>query len=429
MLFIKDLFSAILIFSSILSSYWLILQVYYFKTLRKSIDSGNSSSHPFFSIIVAIKDEDIETVKELVENLSSLDYDKYEVIIVSDDSEDYVERLKSTIDHVSDTIRLIRRENPKGKKAGALNYAIRVAKGEYLIFLDSEARVAKDFLKRISKYVGSSNAMAFKISIRNQNNFVEKVYSLISKYTMDSLFLGRYQKGLYIFPNGSAFAISKETLYKLGLWKEGIFTEDLEIGIRAHLNNVKITYLNDITISLLSPKNLYDLYYQIERWSYGSGELFFEAAKLIKKGIKGLEGFTYVIQWGIYSAFIFSLLVISCFQILLHISFITYLTAILIFSISLILYSQTFKLNEKNLHLVSFSVIWASLIGFAKGILRLKYHWRVTPKTSSNTKKPLILITLQYLLFLASFINLVFDEVLSSIILLALSLSLFILPD
>lgn len=431
MLLISDIFSLILIFSSVLSSYWILLQVYYFKTKKGEIVRlEKSPSEPFFSIIVAIKNEDPSIIEELIGNLLDLDYNKYEVIIVSDDSQEYVSALKSRLNcnGKDDIVKIVRRENSIGRKAGALNYGTKIAKGDYLVFLDSEARVDKDFLKRLSKHVNSS-ALALRIKIRDAKSAIEKIYSRMTEYSMDSLFLSRFQKGLYIFPNGSAFVISRSLLQTLGMWKEGVFTEDLEIGLRAHFHDVKIEYIDEINVALIAPKNLYDLYYQIERWSYGSGELFLEGLKLLKKGVKGLEGFMYVIQWGLYSSFLFTLILISSFQPILKISFLNYLLPIAIFACSLAIYSFTFKISEKDMHLVSFVVIWASLIGFIKGLLRLRYSWRVTPKTSSNTKKPLILTVLQYLLILLAFVNLFYNQLLSSIILLSLSVSLFMLPD
>ncbi len=87
---------ALIILSAILSSLWVLLQAFYFT--RKEItckhhEKGNSS----VSIIVAIKDEEPSVIKELIENLSSLNYENYEVIIISDDKEERFREL-STIE-------------------------------------------------------------------------------------------------------------------------------------------------------------------------------------------------------------------------------------------------------------------------------------------------------------------------------------------
>ncbi|WP_187152740.1 glycosyltransferase [Acidianus manzaensis] len=417
-----------MILSSIISSSWLLLQVYYLKSIKNGleIEKKEEDKEPFFSIIVAIKNEDQKIVKELISNLIALDYDKYEVIIVSDDPKEYVSNIISSTGVSWNNIKIVRRERPIGRKAGALNYATKLANGEYFIFLDSEARVNKDFLRKICKYL-DKEPLALHVEIRNHENFIEKIYSETTNFAMKSLFLSRFQKGLYIFPNGSAIVISRDTLSKIGFWKEGIVTEDLELGIRAALKGKQFTYVHDILVSLLSPRALFDLYYQIERWAYGSGELFIYGLKLFSKGFKGVEGYIYVIQWGIYSVFIFVLAIVASLQMLLHLSMSTYIISILIFSISLLIYSSSFKISEDEAYLVSIATIWAAIIGFTKGLFKLNFSWKVTPKIRSNTSKPLVLRVLQYIFFIIALTNLIYNNIFSSLILLLLSISIFII--
>ncbi|AWR96654.1 glycosyltransferase [Acidianus sulfidivorans JP7] len=430
MFFISQLFSIILVLSSIISSFWLLLQVYYLKSIKNNyvIKPKNISEHPFFSIIVAIKNEDIQIVKELIDNVGSLNYDNYEVLIVSDDSQDYVNNLiKYCRDKDLNNFRIVRREKPTGRKAGALNYGSRLANGKYLIFLDSEARVSKDFINNVCKYL-DYEPLALRLEVRNPENFIERIYYFTTQFAMRSLFLSRYQKGLYIFPNGSAIVISKNTLNNIGFWKEGIVTEDLELGIRAVLKNKKFTFINDVVVSILSPKTLADLYYQIERWAYGSGELFFYGLKLFLKGIRGIEGYIYVIQWGIYSIFIFTLIIISSLQIVLNVPLSVYFASIFIFALALSIYSLLFKINEKNLYLASFATMWASIIGFTKGFFKTRFTWKVTPKVNKNSSiKATSLNILQYIIFFISIINLENSELFPSFILLLLSISIFLL--
>ncbi len=422
----------ILVFSSILSSSWLIIQVYYIRSIRREIKTSNDinfvNNNKNISIIVAIKNESINTIKELIANLKNIRYESYEVIIISDDTKEKFEEIMSSINNIPGNVKVVRRNENKGRKAGALNYGVKLAQGEYLVFLDAEARVTEDFLTKISYYLSRFDAIAMRLKVRNNENCVEKSYSQTTEYSMDALFLARDKKGFIIFPNGSAFAIRRNILEKIGGWKEGAITEDLEMGIRLALFGIKVKFVNDIVVYTLSPFNLIDLYFQIKRWAYGSGELFLEGFLLFKKGINGIEGFLYVVQWGVYSLFIFSLVLVSSLQLLIDVPIYFYLISLLLYSISVIFYSMNFKIKSYNLHKISSVVIWSSLIGFLQGLLHIRTNWRVTPKVKKSDEEnlPLCLRVLEIILFIISIIELSKGLIFESIILFILFLSIAI---
>ncbi|BDC18106.1 glycosyltransferase family 2 protein [Acidianus sp. HS-5] len=422
----------ILVFSSILSSSWLILQVYYVRSIKieiKDVDDIKLThdTNNKISIIIAIKNESVDTIKELIENLKNIKYENYEAIIVSDDTPERFKEIISNISYIMRNIKIIRRSENKGRKAGALNYGVKLAQGEYLVFLDAEARITDDFLTKVSQYLSRFDAIAMRLRVRNKENYVEKSYYQMTEYSMSSLFLARDKKYFIIFPNGSAFAIKRNELEKVGGWKEGSVTEDLEMGIRLALFGIKVKFVNDIIVYTLSPFNLTDLYFQIKRWAYGSGELFSEGLLLLKKGIRGIEGFLYVIQWGVYSSFIFSLILITSLQLLVYIPIYFYLISLLIYSISVAFYSISFKIRSYNLHKISSVVIWSSLIGFLQGLFHITTNWRVTPKVKKSEENlPLCVRILGTILFIISFLELSKGLIFESIILFVLFLSIVI---
>ncbi len=408
------LLSIILLLSSIISSIWLILQASYF-TRTQIVDLGYDKSRTI-SIIIAIKDEEIDTIRDLVKNLSELDYDNYEVIIISDDTQETFKKYLSIA--LPKNFKIIRREKPTGRKAGALNYGVNLSKGEFLVFLDAEARVNRDFLKHVS-YLLKYNAISLRLKVRNTQG-IGKIYSYFTDFSMSSLFRGRSISGLYIFPNGSAFAIKKSILLDVGGWKENIVTEDLELGIRLALNNIRIYYFDEPSISILSPLNYSDLYTQIKRWAYGSGELFIEGLKLIKKGIRGLEGFLYVIQWGLYSFFLFIIIILSLLPYSINIYL--FIISMIIYGISLFIYSSK---NPKEMDLSGIVVVFAAMIGFIQGFFRTKFSWRVTPKLHSENFTPTSIEVLRYILLIISIFDILLNRYAFFLLMFLLSISMF----
>ncbi|MEM0373861.1 MAG: glycosyltransferase family 2 protein, partial [Sulfolobales archaeon] len=301
------IFDFILILSSIISSIWLILQIIYYKysfLYNRFINLYNNKKEQkddiYYSIIVAIKNENRDVIKQLIDNLKELNWKKYEVIIISDDDEKKFNEIFNGIS-IPYNFKIIRRDNPKDGKAGALNLGCKEAKGTYLVFLDADARIEKDFLIKLTNKIEKINAL--RLEIRNHNEgIIPKIYSSMNEFVMNSLFKGRHVLGLPIFPNGSALVIEKSVLENIGFWKSQV-TEDLELGIRLFYNNYKVNYIDEVKVSVLAPYTNSDLYRQIERWAYGSGELFLTSLKLIKRGLNGIEAFFYISQWFINSLF------------------------------------------------------------------------------------------------------------------------------
>ncbi|AAY80318.1 glycosyltransferase family 2 protein [Sulfolobus acidocaldarius] len=373
-----------------------------------------------FSIIVAIKDESKQVIESLVENLKRINYERYEVIIVSDDDESkFREYLEIKF---PENFRLIRRESNSGGKAGALNFASRISKGDYLVFMDADARVNEDFLQRLNNkdYV----ACSLKIIIYDTSTSIQSYYAEFTEKVMDMMFKGRSKLGLPIFPNGSAFSIRRDTLLSIGGWKENAIAEDLELGIRMYLNDLKNLFYDDVVVFLKSPYTLMDLYNQIQRWSYGSSQLLKSSLKLLKKGIKGFEGLLYSQQWVIYPLFFTVLGVYGILTPVFNITQTYLLLLILIYGISVVFYSQV--LNQKRVDIkILKTILDASITGYLKGLFGLKYKWRVTPKILDKGGRliednniPLISIPF----YLISFFDASMGFVLSSIVILLVAL-------
>ncbi|BAB65518.1 glycosyltransferase [Sulfurisphaera tokodaii] len=413
-----NIFSLLLILSAILPSVWNLLQSYYYSKHQINVYEPQNKSQKGFSIIVAEKNESKKTIEGLIHNLLDINYEKYEIIIISDDPKEKFEEKYREYMNI-EKLKILHRNNPVGGKAGALNYGVKHSKYEYLVFLDSDARVDKDFLSKLALY--DFNVASYRLRIYNAETDVQRYYKEFTEKVMDSLFKVRYYLGLPIFPNGSAFCIRKDILIKVGGWKENIITEDLELGIRLFLHNYKIKYLDDIIVYSLAPFTLDDLYKQIERWSYGSAQLLLQSFKLFKKGIRGIEGVLYAQQWGIYGLFIFMLILLSSLNFILKIPLLVFILSIVVYGMSVSIYALVYKqkVNNYKLPLV---ILNASIAGYCKGLIRLPFKWTITPKEmEKEVKKEKIKVWITIPL-LFSFLNIIFGNILPSIILLFFSI-------
>ncbi|MEM0169368.1 MAG: glycosyltransferase family 2 protein [Metallosphaera sp.] len=413
---------------ALISSLWILLQsLYYTETPLKC--EGHTSSNRKASIIVAIKDEPPKVIEELIENLSNLNYEDYEVIIVSDDSEEAFNLLPKVYPA---NFRLIRRDKPLGRKAGALNFASNIAKGDFLVYLDSEARVDRDFLKGVSHHLSSSDAVSLRLKVRSPLNKLQKLYAEMTEFSMNSLFRGRFIRNLPIFPNGSAFAITRDALNRIGGWKENKVAEDLEIGIRMYLKGLRVSYADDVLVTTLAPYSWRDFFEQMKRWAYGSGELFPYSLSMIRKGIRGIEGTLYANQWGIYPLLLVGLLVLGLLSGLLRSSPFYWLASLSTFLVITFVFSLRSKTREYDMRIPALTIS-AFSVGYFSGLIRLKFKWKVTPKIVNSIKDvdsdwiPIEANVLSFLFFVSGLVSLS-NQPFQAIILFIISILLLIIP-
>jgi cellulose synthase/poly-beta-1,6-N-acetylglucosamine synthase-like glycosyltransferase len=125
--------------------------------LRRPVQT-ESCPLPFVSILIAAYNEERE-IEATLRNKLALDYprDKYEIIVVSDESTDATDHIVQQVAATADVpVKLIRQQPRQGKTAG-LNLAVPQAKGEIIVFSDANSIYAADALRLL---VGNFNAPA-----------------------------------------------------------------------------------------------------------------------------------------------------------------------------------------------------------------------------------------------------------------------------
>ena len=80
-----------------------------------------------------------------IESVQKQSYFNWELILVDDGSPDVCPQICEEYANHDDRIKVIHKEN--GRVAKARNAALRVAKGEYITFLDGDDYLHKDYLK------------------------------------------------------------------------------------------------------------------------------------------------------------------------------------------------------------------------------------------------------------------------------------------
>jgi glycosyltransferase involved in cell wall biosynthesis len=192
---------------------------------------GKTISEPLVSVIIPTHNRK-ELVLEAIDSVLKQDYKNVEVIVVDDGSTDgtfeYLKSLKLPI-------RIVRKKN--GGSASARNAGLKLAKGEYVSFLDSDDIWLPGILACESQYLEHNPRAALVYS----DYFIE-VDGKRLDYTKFSMYVRTsFQMEHYTFPAFSSkqalIHISSTMIRKKILDEVGNFNEDLEVEEDSDLFN------------------------------------------------------------------------------------------------------------------------------------------------------------------------------------------------
>ncbi len=186
-----------------------------------------------------------DEVNELLGSLCSLDKSLFEVIIVEDGSSITCE---DVVIAFSDQLDIQYFKKPNEGPGLTRNYGAKFAKGEYLIFLDSDCMVNPNYLEAIERIVDTENPDLFGGPDREHSSFtnLQKAinYSMTSFITTGGIRGGR--KKLDVFhPRSFNMGIRKSAFEKVGGFSAMRFGEDVDLSLRLIGQNLKSVLISD----------------------------------------------------------------------------------------------------------------------------------------------------------------------------------------
>ena len=184
-----------------------------------------------FSVVVPVFNRPDE-VDELLQSLVAQSTTDFDVIIIEDGStlhcKEVVERYQKALD-----IQYFIIEN--SGPAGARNVGIEQAKGEYIIFFDSDCIIPPGYFGAVEKALVETNADAFGGPDKAHESFtdVQKAinYSMTSFFTTGGIRGGK-QKMDKFYPRSFNMGIRREVAQALGGFSKMRFGEDIDFSIR-----------------------------------------------------------------------------------------------------------------------------------------------------------------------------------------------------
>lgn len=224
------------------------------------------------SIIVPVKNG-ANTIKDLLESLMKVDYDKrkYEVIVVDGYSTDGTRELVSKY-----PVKLVMQEGD-GLNA-ARNTGVRNSRGRIVVFTDADCVVPKDWVKNIVSCFNNSNVACIGGSVKGLGKDFTSMY--IDNTGLHIMPRYKRQKDLnlwrpFSYPAGCNMAFNRDILINIGLFNEAIKYgyDDLEAIERLGLNGYKIRLEPKVVVFHQHRNSIIKLIKQTYRYGRGGGIL------------------------------------------------------------------------------------------------------------------------------------------------------------
>jgi len=275
-LFVYNLSLIPVIFFSILFLLIAFLNMFIEKDKRIYTFSGK---YPFITIQIPVYNDDV--AQECIKSCLKFDYPKhrYEIIIADDSSDrEIASRLRNYAIKYKDLVRYVHRNNRHGYKPGALNNILPLSKGEIIVLFDSDWRPQKDFLKKIIKPIMDDDSVAI---VQAKQAFINLNTNLVSRFSAyllmiyHSVIMPLNNKVNSVFFCGTAGAVRRDVLEKVGRWNAQSITEDADLSVKVLSEGYKIRYL-DIAVPSEVPETIEGFVKQQMRWCYGLTRAYFD---------------------------------------------------------------------------------------------------------------------------------------------------------
>ena len=191
-----------------------------------------------YSIVVPVYNRPYE-LDELLQSICYQTYSNFEVIVVEDGSSD---PCKFIVDEYSDKLPIHYYWKDNSGPGPTRNYGAAQAKGDYLLFLDSDCMLPPNYLMSIENELQSDPVDLFGGQDRAHASFtnIQKAinYSMTSVFTTGGIRGGKERMDKF-YPRSFNMGVSKTVFDAVDGFSEMRFGEDIDLSIRILNSNYR----------------------------------------------------------------------------------------------------------------------------------------------------------------------------------------------
>jgi len=236
---------------------------------------------PMVSVHVPSYNEPPEMMIETLNALARLDYPRYEVIVIDNNTKDPaiwqpVEAHCATLNSALTTPRFhfFHRDPLPGFKAGALNFALTQTAPDVVVIaaIDSDYQVFPLWLRDLTPQFARP-AVAIVQAPQDYHDDKENLFKAMCYAEYRGFFyIGMQTRNERnaIIQHGTMTMVRKSALEEVGGWSEWCITEDAELGLKIFEKGYEATYIAKSYGQGVMPDTFIDFKKQRFRWAYGA---------------------------------------------------------------------------------------------------------------------------------------------------------------
>lgn len=279
-LIISILYTLSLLFLFLFSLGQLHLTWLYLKSKKQTQKSVEEKPfEPLVTIQLPVYNEKY-VIERLIDAVGKIDYpkDKLEIQVLDDSSDETTAFADKKINELllaGLDIQHIRRADRKDFKAGALDFGLQTAKGEFIAIFDADFLPRPDFLKKTIPHFTDNNIGV----VQTRWGHINRNYSILTQlqaFGLDAHFSieqsGRNFANSFINFNGTCGVWRKKCIEDAGGWSADTLTEDLDLSYRAQLKGWQFKYLEEVSTPGELPVIMPSIKSQQYRWNKGAAE-------------------------------------------------------------------------------------------------------------------------------------------------------------
>ena len=194
---------------------------------------------PKFSIIIPCYNQ-AKYLKECVDSVSAQKFSDFEILLIDDGSPDNTREVALELSKVENRLQYLYK--PNGGLSSARNYGIKHAKGEYLVFLDSDDSLKKEFLESsFAKLSADSDIIITGYNYFNDSKSISHTVLFDESFSFKNIISGNICPPV-------AIALKKSFLSIIGVFdvslQSSTGTEDWDMWIRFFKADAKLSIIN-----------------------------------------------------------------------------------------------------------------------------------------------------------------------------------------
>lgn len=274
------LIAVICIWSLLLVNVVLIIAgyLYYIKIENEEVPEIKGEA-PFVSIMVPAHNEG-KVITKTVESLLALDYphDRYEIIVINDNSSDNSSELLGNLQHKHEGRNLIVINTDAvtgGKgKSNALNIGFKRSRGELIAIYDADNTPEKTALRYLVAEITNDDTLGAVIGkFRTRNRNTNLLTRFINIETLSFQWMaqaGRWKLFKLCTIPGTNFIMRRSIVESIGGWDVKAIAEDTEISFRIYMMGYRIKFQPKSVTWEQEPQTVKVWFKQRTRWAKGN---------------------------------------------------------------------------------------------------------------------------------------------------------------